>query len=152
MSIKTIYDYICDPVGFWGSIASIIGLLIVVWHFRRRINGLEQRINLDAESESVARATAEAKGGNHTVTQTQVGGAGHRGAHKMTCRHLPSGEQDVDVTIDPSTGETTHVACTRLQPNYFCDAPPNQGKNCIVIHPDSIRVYRMRKSPNWGRC
>ena len=139
-----------EHIGLWGSIASIMGLIIAFFHIvsnRKRIRKLEQLLQIDVEAESQARASAEARGGDQTANQSigsitqSVGDAGHYGFHRTTCPHLPDGRNEVDASIAP-TGVVLHVICSELQEDYSCSAESNSGRECRVINPAAIQSRR----------
>ena len=142
-----------EHIALWGSIASIIGLVIAfigIVKNRNRITELERllTVDVDANSQSRACATAEAKGGTQTADQSigsitqSVGSSAYHGLHRTTCPHLPSGEKEVDASIAPATGLVMHVICSRLRKDYSCNAEGNRGGDCTVIHPCAIRIHR----------
>jgi hypothetical protein len=141
---------ILEHIGLWGSIASIIGLIIAFFHIvsnRKRIRKLEQVWKINVETESQARASAEAKAGDQTANQSigsitqSVGGPGHHGFHRITCPHLPDVRNEVDALID-AKGVAHHVVCSELQEDYSCKAESNSGRECRVINPAAIRSHR----------
>ncbi len=141
-----------EHIGLWGSIASIIGLVIAfvyVVRNRERIKKLEQVFDLDieAQAESRSRAAAEAKGGNQTAKQSigpisqSVGASGQRGLHRTSCPYLPDGRNEVDASI-AQTGVVQHVVCSELEQDYSCKTQANRGRNCCVINPAVIEQRR----------
>lgn len=134
-----------EHVGLWGSIASLVGLVLAfiqIFANKRRIGAIERELSADAEatSEAAASSTAHASG---NVANISVGSGSGKDYHNIrSCPKLPRGKDQVQVSIVPATGVVSHVICDKLNQNFSCSAELNQGKDCVVIHPRVIRSQR----------
>lgn len=138
-----------EQIGFWGSVASIVGLVVAfyeIYRSKQRIKAIELGMSASASAngEANAHATALSDGGKHEQTQNvmqAVGVGKHPGLHQLTCSRIKEGSEVVQVSVN-SNGVALHAVCDHLKNDYSCKLGDAERPDCMVIHPDVIFSHR----------
>lgn len=141
----TLYEHI----GFWGSIASILGLMIAfyqIYKSKQRIRAMEVRIDTStiASGEATARAAASSDGGEQEQSQSvtqKVDVGRHAGFQHTYCPRIENSPNEVKVSFN-SNGVAIHVVCVHLKDDYSCRLGDAERPDCIVLHPLAITCRR----------